>query len=168
MAHLALGKLATQVTETAPILPFLYRATVSLSNGAYLAFSLPCNRVLVLDANLTNSNTDKGRAHLLDRYVQLDIIKGNASEIYAVWKHNIPVHHSHYRHHTHDHTSSSSSLPSLSSLSSSLSSIIIIYHYYHHHHLGCWSLVSDRLDLSSTKALSASSSADPTKNLAFH
>jgi len=65
-----LGKLATHdvlktthLTKTAPIFTFSQLCNCVLSNGAYFAFLLPCNSVLVqrrLDAKLTNSNTDKG------------------------------------------------------------------------------------------------------------
>ena len=93
-------------------LPFLYRATVFCQ-------TLPCNSVLVqrrLDANLTNSYTDKGSAHLLhqrskwyEKITYLYIII-----IIVIIILMITQHHHHCRYHTHDHTPSSSSSSSYS------------------------------------------------------
>jgi hypothetical protein len=68
----ALGKLATHdvlktthLTKTAPIFAFSLPCNSVLSNCAYISYLLPCNSVFWSNGDLTNSNTDKGSAHLL-------------------------------------------------------------------------------------------------------
>ena len=79
-----------------------------LSNGAYFAFLLPCNSVLVqrrLDANLTNSNTDKGSAHLLHQrsmwYISYSYSWSHTTIMIAVTILMITHHHHHHYHHHH-------------------------------------------------------------------